>query len=294
MENRVDTPSSERSALSRRGLLGAAGATGLAAGMLTAPGVASARVRRRSAATSFTVGCSFPITGPLASDGAQMKNGVTLAAAEINAAGGVAGKQINLSIVDTDVTDPAKIKTSLQKHVNDKVDALYEGYLIQWPASMDIKANYGAPSLNASTSIAQVKQIASSAKYQNIFQIDPPESYYGLGFPGFLNNLKKTTKWKPQNNQIFIVEGDSVYSQTISKFCQQEAPKEGWKIKGVTKVTGGAADWSPSAKAAKDSKAAVVMVTHFAPDDLAKWTKAWAANPGKAVVYLQYGPSIPA
>ena len=91
-----------------------------------------------------------------------MKNGVTLAASEINAAGGVAGKQINLSILDTDVTDPAKIKTSLQKHVNDKVDALYEGYLIQWPASMDIKANYGAPSLDASTSIDQVHQIDSS------------------------------------------------------------------------------------------------------------------------------------
>ena len=152
MQNRLDTPSSERSALSRRGLLGAAGATGLAAGLLTAPGVASARTRRRSASTSFTIGCSFPLTGPLASDGEQMKNGVTLAASEINAAGGIAGKQINLSIVDTDVTDPAKIKTSLQKHVNDKVDALYEGYLIQWPASMDIKANYGAPCLDASTS----------------------------------------------------------------------------------------------------------------------------------------------
>ena len=251
-------------------------------------------MRRRSASTSFTIGCSFPLTGPLASDGEQMKNGVTLAASEINAAGGVAGKQINLSIVDTDVTDPAKIKTSLQKHVNDKVDALYEGYLIQWPASMDIKANYGAPCLDASTSIDQVKQIQGSAKYGNIFQIDPPESYYGLGFPGFLNQVKAAGKWKPQNNQIFIVEGDSVYSQTISKFAQQQAPKQGWKIKGVTKVTGGAADWSPSAKKAKDSKAAVVMNTHFAPDDLAKWTKAWAANPGKSLVYLQYGPSIPA
>ena len=162
------------------------------------PSVASARVRRRSAATAFTVGCSFPLTGPLASDGAQMKNGVTLAADEINAAGGVAGKKINLSILDTDVTDPAKIKTSLQKHVNDKVDALYEGYLIQWPASMDIKANYGAPSLNASTSIDQVHQIQQQPdKYGNIFQIDPPESYYGLGFPGFLNNVKAAGKWKP-------------------------------------------------------------------------------------------------
>ena len=243
---------------------------------------------------TIKIGAPFNVTGALSSLDAPALNGAKLKLKEINDAGGIAGKKINLSIVDTDVTDPAKIKTSLQKHVNDKVDALYEGYLIQWPASMDIKANYGAPSLNASTSIDQVKQIQGSAKYGNIFQIDPPESYYGLGFPGFLNNLKKSGKWKPANNQIFIVEGDSVYSQTISKFAQQQAKKDGWKIKGVKKVTSGAADWSPSAKAAKDSGASVVMVTHFDPNDLAKWTKAWAANPGKSLVYLQYGPSIPA
>ncbi len=284
----------ESTGVSRRRLLKSVGLVGVTAGALGAPELANARPQRRSAGKDYTIGCSFPLTGPLASDGEQMKNGVTLAADEINAAGGIAGSKIKLSIVDTDVTDPAKIKTSLQKHINDKVDALYEGYLIQWPASMDIKANYGAPSLDASTSIDQVKQINSDPKFQNIIQIDPPESYYGLGFPGFLNTIKKTTKWKPANNWIFIVEGDSVYSQTISKFCQQVAPKQGWKIKGVKKVTGGAADWSPSAKAAKDSGAAVIMNTHFAPDDLAKWTKAWAANPGKALVYLQYGPSIPA
>ena len=162
MENRLDTPSSERSALSRRGLLGAAGAAGLAAGRCRRPAWRARVCAAARPPLAFTVGCSFPLTGPLASDGEQMKNGVTLAADEINAAGGVAGKKINLSILDTDVTDPAKIKTSLQKHVNDKVDALYEGYLIQWPASMDIKANYGAPSLNASTSIDQVTQINSS------------------------------------------------------------------------------------------------------------------------------------
>ena len=64
MENRLDTPSSERRALSRRGLLGAAGAAGLAAGAMSMPDVAGARVRRRSAATSFTIGCSFPSRAP--------------------------------------------------------------------------------------------------------------------------------------------------------------------------------------------------------------------------------------
>jgi branched-chain amino acid transport system substrate-binding protein len=279
--------------VSRRGLLASIGLAGSAAGGLAAPALAVASAGRHRAGKDFTIGCCFPLTGPLAADGAEMKNGVTLAAEELNAAGGIAGAKINLSILDTDVTDPAQIKSSTQKHVNDKVDALYEGYLIQWPASMDIKANYGAPALNASTSIDQVKQIKGSARYANVFQIDPPESYYGLGFPGFLTNLRHTARWQPANNEIFIVEGDAVYSQTISRFAQQQAPKDGWKVKGIKKVTSGAADWSPSAKAAKDSGAAAVMVTHYDPNDLAKWAKAWAANPGKSLVYMQYGPSIP-
>lgn len=61
-------------------------------------------------ARELTIGCCFPLTGPLASDGAEMRNGVTLAAEEINAAGGVAGARINLSVLDTDVTDPGAIR----------------------------------------------------------------------------------------------------------------------------------------------------------------------------------------
>jgi len=118
--------------------------------------------------------------------------------------------------------------------------------------------------------------------------------YYGLGYPPFLNDLKAEGTWKPANGKIYIVEGDSVYSQTISKKCQEAAPGAGWQIAGVTKVTTGQADWAPSVKAAVDSGAAAIMNTHYAPDDLAKWTKAFAANPSKALVYLQYGPSIPA
>ncbi|MGD0532306.1 MAG: ABC transporter substrate-binding protein, partial [Methyloceanibacter sp.] len=41
-----------------------------------------------------------PVTGQYASFGAQMKNGGEMAVAEINAAGGVLGKTLNLSIGD--------------------------------------------------------------------------------------------------------------------------------------------------------------------------------------------------
>src|SRR5271169_1987916 len=51
------------------------------------------------------MGMGGPITGPSAATGAQMKNGVDQAAADINAAGGILGKKIVLSYGD-DVSDP--------------------------------------------------------------------------------------------------------------------------------------------------------------------------------------------
>ena len=89
----------ESTGVSRRRLLKSVGLVGVTAGALGAPELASARPQRRSAGKDYTIGCSFPLTGPLASDGEQMKNGVTLAADEINAAGGIAGSKIKLSIV---------------------------------------------------------------------------------------------------------------------------------------------------------------------------------------------------
>jgi branched-chain amino acid transport system substrate-binding protein len=242
----------------------------------------------------YVIGGSFPLTGAVAADGEQMRNGAQLAVDEINAAGGVNGRKLVLNVLDTDAIDGAKIKANIQQHIDSGVDALYEGYLLNWPESMDLKGNYGCPALNASTSLDQVNMIAADPKLRNVFQIDPPESFYGTGYPGFLNTLKEQGTWKPGGNKIFVVEGDSVYSQTISKFAQEQAPKDQWEIAGVQKITAGMADYNPTMQAIRDAAPDAIMVTQFAPDDLAKFTKAFAANPVPALVYLQYGPSVPA
>src|SRR6202167_1542937 len=58
-----------------------------------------------SAAAQVKFGIGGPITGPNAATGAQMKNGVEQAAADINAAGGVLGQKLAISFGD-DVSDP--------------------------------------------------------------------------------------------------------------------------------------------------------------------------------------------
>jgi branched-chain amino acid transport system substrate-binding protein len=71
------------------------------AGLALAIAVATAG----AASTQVKMGVGGPITGPSAATGAQMKNGVDQAAADINKAGGILGQKIAVSYGD-DASDP--------------------------------------------------------------------------------------------------------------------------------------------------------------------------------------------
>ncbi len=85
---------------------------GLALGFAFAfAGTASAQVK---------MGVAGPITGPSAATGAQMKNGVDQAAADINAAGGMMGQKITVEYGD-DVSDPKQGVSVANKFAADGV-----------------------------------------------------------------------------------------------------------------------------------------------------------------------------
>ncbi|MFZ0528637.1 MAG: branched-chain amino acid ABC transporter substrate-binding protein [Xanthobacteraceae bacterium] len=67
--------------------------------------IAIAGLTSGSAAAQVKFGVAGPITGANAATGAQMKNGVDQAAADINKAGGILGQKINVQYGD-DVSDP--------------------------------------------------------------------------------------------------------------------------------------------------------------------------------------------
>src|SRR5919201_1980355 len=55
---------------------------------------------------SIKIGALIPLTGPSAAPGQDMKNGYELAKDQINAAGGVGGKQLEM-VYEDDKNDPA-------------------------------------------------------------------------------------------------------------------------------------------------------------------------------------------
>src|SRR5690348_2463720 len=71
--------------------------------VVIATGFAFALAQAATAQVKF--GVAGPITGPNAATGAQMKNGVEQAVADINAAGGMLGQKLTVEFGD-DVSDP--------------------------------------------------------------------------------------------------------------------------------------------------------------------------------------------
>jgi branched-chain amino acid transport system substrate-binding protein len=82
-----------------------------AAALMLSAGLANAQIK---------LGVAGPITGPNAAFGAQLKNGVEQAVEDINAAGGILGQKITISVGD-DVSDPKQGVSVANKFVGDGV-----------------------------------------------------------------------------------------------------------------------------------------------------------------------------
>lgn len=273
---------------------GESGAT--TAAQETAPQTAAGQTAE-AAGQPIIIGSAYPYENA-PTDAEQMERGSGLAIDEINNAGGVAGRPIEHVIVDMNSFDGESVSSAFNELASQEPDAIILGYHNVMEPN-EILAAYGAPFLNASTSIAQVEMMKSDPeKFKNIFQADPTELPYGLGFPPFLDALIAAGSFDPPEKTIYIIEGDIVYGQVISQACQDAAPDYGWEIVGVSPVdtAGGTApvtDWTPFLNEIRETKAAATFNTHWSPADHAAFMKAWVADPPDSLVYLQYGASVP-
>ena len=95
-----------------------------------------------AAPAQVKLGVAGPITGPSAATGAQMKNGVDQAAADINAAGGMMGQKIQVSYGD-DASDPKQGVSVANKMAGDGVKFIVGHYNsgVSIPSSMVYQEN---------------------------------------------------------------------------------------------------------------------------------------------------------
>jgi len=245
----------------------------------------------------ITIGLPIAQSGPAGvADHADYLKGAQLAVKQINAAGGIKGRPLALRVVDIDLLTPEGTQAAFRKLVDAKVQDILSPFVLIPVPAMATVANYKAPYLHGNTQQASLDLVRKNPeKYGHIYQVDPPETFYGAGFPLFCEQLESRGAWKPANRKVHIITEQIAYTQNITKAAADQFKARGkYEVAKITQIQFPVQDWGPVLQDIKSTGAGIVMVNHWVAAELAAFAKQFAANPlPGALVYLQYGPSQP-
>jgi len=222
-------------------------------------------------------------------------NGTIIAMEEINAAGGILGRELKLEVVDTDKLSPEACAASVRALVDAKVHAISNAFLFVPIPAMDASVKWACPYLSGNTQRAATEAVRKDPdKYHHIFQVDPSEVHYGYHFPIWLQAMKDQGGWNPTNMGVHIVQEQVAYNQTISLACQDALKKSEFELAGITDIQYPVQNWGPVVEQIHKVGAGAVMIDHWVAAEFAAFCKQFRTKPLKnSLVYLQYGPSQP-
>jgi branched-chain amino acid transport system substrate-binding protein len=296
-----DRTGTGRAGVSRKTFLrgvGAAGVGGLVVGAAggfaggSASGSAGGGGSRAASRKPIVIGSGSPVTGIYAGDGLMMIRGQQLAVAEINAAGGVLGRPLQLSILDTQEQQPDVMRNVFQKFVSQGVAAIFAGFTTYSSVEFPIVAQAGIPTFHVNTWHGNVDFVRQHG-ITNIFQGDPSETWYGPGFVVLVEDLIRSKAWTPSSKTMAIVSSNDPYSLNISKTFQAGMTKNGWKTTMFQQFSAPQADWSAVLVNIRNRPPGIVFFSDYAAGDEAAFIKQFRQSPTPSLVYQQYAPSIP-
>lgn len=238
----------------------------------------------------------FPLSGFIASDGIEMRNGVVMAIDEINELGGILGRRLNYIEVDDIDSTGDQVTTAFQRAIDvEKADVIFSGYHLTSGPEFDICANAGVLYYNVNTQKAWTDRYQSDPeKYWSIFQCDPNDEWYGGGFAIWLNQITEAGEFNPPEKTAYILHGDDTYDSFIGQTFEEQITEFGWEVIGKESFTvGNVADWGPLLSNVRDNPPAILFTTTYNPADNAAMIKQFVANPLPSIIYQQYGPSVP-
>jgi branched-chain amino acid transport system substrate-binding protein len=179
-----------------------------------------------SASKDIKIGVVYELTGNTASFGTAAANGAKLAFKEINANGGVLGKQIQIAVADNK-GEPSESSNAMTKVISqDKVIAV-TGFTTSSNgiAGSTVAEANKIPFVAAATTNPKVTLDENTGKVKNytfrVCFIDPFQGTVGANF--VLNSLKA-------KNAAVMIDNSSDYSKGLSKFFKDAFTKGGGNI----------------------------------------------------------------
>jgi branched-chain amino acid transport system substrate-binding protein len=210
------------------------------------------------AADTVKIGFTPPITGASASEGALQLKAIKLALKQINAAGGINGKKIDLVIVDNQSTNPGAL-AALQKAVEqEKIVALVSSVKsTQILAMSDAVKKYGIPTIIGGTNATLTRQ-----GNPWLFRVRPDDS---IAAGAMVKYIKEDTKF----TKVGILHDTDAFGTGGADLVEKGAKEAGLQVVKREKYTTKDKDFTAQLLSLKNAGAQIMVLYGTNPDDVA-------------------------
>lgn len=264
-----------------------------AASRASAPGDAPARAALGQP-PPILIGVPLPLGGPGSANAAEMLNGATLALSEINARGGIHGRELRLLTADCNVQSPESVRSAYASFINNDVDAISAGYSCAETAIHAMVGEYGAPYLHSATMESVVDSVRGSpAKLGNIFQVCASDVKYGPGLARFILKLEDSGSWRPASRRISVVMPQWSGLDIGLPEAEKLLSARNWSIDIVSSPHVGGRNWRGVSALLQRLGPGVIVLASYLVEDGIGFQDAFWENPTPALVYMLYNPSVP-
>ena len=147
--------------------------------------------------TPITIGASLSLTGDFSADGQAFQKGYNLWVKDVNAAGGIMGRQVKLTILN-DASSPNQVVTNYQTLINtDHVDLTFGPFssLLTGPASA-VAARNGYAFIEGAGGAPAVFQTPQNEADHNVFDVSLPVADELMPFVNYIASLPASQRPK--------------------------------------------------------------------------------------------------
>jgi len=220
------------------------------------------------------IGFTPPVTGASAAEGALQIKAIKLAVKQINEAGGVNGKKINMIMEDNQSTNPGAL-AALQKQVEQNKSLALVGSVksTQIQAMSDAVKQYGVPMMIGGTNAGLTK-----AGNPWLFRVRPDDSITAAAMVKYIKEDLKLTK-------VGIVHDTDAFGTGGADLVEQGAKDNGLTMVRREKYTTKDKDFTAQLLNLKNAGAEVMVVYGTNPEDVAVIQRQYAQL-GKPFKYV--------
>ncbi len=240
-----------------------------------------------SAADTIPVGVPLAMTGAYTGSGQDYFKGIKMAIDEINAAGGLLGKPLEIIRYDSKEFAPEVVMQGADYLCGQKKVASVHAGWAGWGQDVRAYGKYDAPFFADDGSQAAVDVFREDPKkYYNIYQLTD----VGVEQAKSMFRLLMTLPYKYPNKKVVIINTDDSWGVEVGNTLEKSFKAKGWKVAKRETVPYGTNEWGAILTQIRRIKPAIIHVEIPSAQEVITFFRQFIKRPTKSI--LSYGWGI--